>query len=88
MIEINDNTVLITRDDGTTDEWRLYFYFTNDKRGKSYYYLFKQEDPDSLIVMASSDGKTLEELSEEEFAEAEEMLATYEEDPTIESVRS
>jgi len=83
MINITDNTVLITKDDGTTDTWKLYFYFHNEERGKDFYFLFKEEDPDSLIVMASKDGLSLENVSEEEYQEAEEVLEAYEDDPKI-----
>jgi hypothetical protein len=37
--------------------------------------------------MASADGKELSEVSEEEFAEAQEMLETYEKDPKIQSIK-
>jgi hypothetical protein len=87
MLEITDNTVIITKDDGTEDHWKIYFYYRNPERNKTYYFLFKEEDPDSLIVMASGDGKSLENVSEEEFEEAQEMLDTYENDPKIASLK-
>ncbi len=80
MMEITDNTMLITRDDGVTDEYKILFYYHNDEREKDYYFLFKEEDPDSLIVMASADGESLTDVSEEEFAECQEVLAAYEEE--------
>jgi hypothetical protein len=87
MIEITDNTIQITQNDGTVDTWKIYFYYHNPERKKDYYLIFKDEDPDSLLVMASADGKELEEVSEEEFAEAQEMLETYENDPKIQSIK-
>lgn len=86
-LEITDNTVIITREDGSEDAWKLLFYYHNEERGKDYYFLYKEEDPDALIVMASRDGQSLENVSEEEFAEAEEMLDSYENDPTIQTLR-
>lgn len=86
-LEINDNTVIITRDDGGEDVWKLLFYYENEERGKSYYFLYKEEDPDSLIVMASTDGVSLENVSEEELAEAEEILESYESDPKMQALR-
>ena len=50
MLEITDNTVIITRDDGTEDTWKIYFYYHNPERNKDFFFLFKEEDPDSLIV--------------------------------------
>jgi hypothetical protein len=87
MIDIQDNTILITKEDGTTDTWRIYFYYHNPERNKDFYFIFKDEDPDSLIVMASSDGKELSEVTPEEFQEAQEMLDTYENDPKIQTLK-
>ncbi len=87
MIEINDNTILITKDDGSVEEWKIYFFYHMDERNKTYYFIYKEEDEDSLIVMASSDGKTLENVSEEEYEEAEEVLEAYENDPKIEGLK-
>lgn len=87
MLEITDNTVIITKDDGQEDVWKLYFYYENKERGKTYYFLYKEEDPDSLIVMGTKDGETLENLNEEELSESEEILEAYENDPKIEEAR-
>ncbi len=83
MIEAKDNDMVITREDGTEDLWKIYFYYVEEESGKTFYFLYKEEDPDSLIVMASLDGKELSPVSEEELARAEEVLAAYEEDPAI-----
>ena len=88
MVEITDNSVVITKDDGSEETWKLYFYYENEKRGKTYYFLFKEEDPDALVVMASSDHKSLENVSDEEYKEAEETLEAYESDPEIAALRS
>ncbi len=87
MLEINDNTIVITKDDGSVEEWKIYFFYHVDERNKTYYFIYKEEDPDSLIVMASKDGETLEEVSDEEYDEASEMLETYENDPKIVSIK-
>lgn len=79
MMEISDNTMVITRDDGTEDTYKILFYYHNEERGRDYYFLYQEEDPDSLIVMASEDGESLLNVDEEEFAECEEVLAAYEE---------
>jgi hypothetical protein len=87
MFEINDNTISITREDGKKEDWKIYFYYQNEERGKTYYLIYKDDDPDSLLVMASNDGTELTEVSEEEFAEAQEMLEAYEKDPKIQSMK-
>lgn len=85
--EITDNTIVITKDDGTSESWRIYFYYHNEDREKDYFLIYKDEDPDSLLVLASKDGVSLEEVSEEEFKEAEETLEAYENDPKIQEVK-
>lgn len=87
MLEITDNTVVITKDDGTEDLWKIYFYYHNSDRNKDFFFLFKEEDPDSLIVMASADHETLEDVTPEELEEAQEMLNTYEDDPEIQEIK-
>lgn len=87
MLEIKDNTIVITKDDGTSEEWKIYFFYHMDERNKTYYFIYKEEDPDSLIVMASRDGTTLENVSDEEYEEANEVLETYENDPKIEAIK-
>lgn len=88
MIEIkNDNDMVVTADDGTQQLLKILFYFHNDERGKDYYFLYEENNPDELMVMASSDGESLEQLSEEEFDEAEQVLEAYQEDPAIQELK-
>ena len=75
MIEIkNDNDMVITRDDGTEVLMKILFYFHNDQRNKDYYFLYEEGNEDEVIVMGTSDGESLEDLSEEEFDEAEQVF--------------
>ena len=53
-MEINDNTIVITKDDGTSESWKIYFYYHNDERKKDFYFIYKEEDPDNLVVMSLS----------------------------------
>ena len=87
MFEIKDNTIEITKEDGSVENWKILFYYHNPERGKDYYLIFREEDPDSLLVMASADGKELLDVSEEELAEADEMLEAYENDPKFQSIK-
>jgi uncharacterized protein YrzB (UPF0473 family) len=83
MIEITDNTMLITHEDGSEENLKILFYYNNPERKKDFYFIYKEDDPENVIVMASSDGKELQEVTDEEFEEAQEMLDTYENDPKI-----
>ena len=88
MIEIkNDNDMVITRDDGTEVLMKILFYFHNDQRTKDYYFLYEEGNEDEVIVMGTSDGESLEDLSEEEFDEAEQVFEAYEQDPTIQTLK-
>lgn len=87
MIDIKDNAIEITKEDGTKETWKILFYYHNDERGKDYYLIFQDSDPDSLLVMSSVDGKELSNVSEEEFEEAEETLEAYENDPKIAAIK-
>ena len=87
MFEIQDNTILITKEDGSTEPWKILFYYHNPERGKDYYLIYQEQDPDSLLVMSSADGKELLDVSEEELAEADEMLEAYENDPKFQSIK-
>lgn len=83
MIEITDNTMLITHEDGSEEKLKILFYYNNPERKKDFYFIYKEEKPEDVIVMSSSDGKELQEVTDEEFEEAQEMFDTYENDPKI-----
>lgn len=88
MIEIkNDNDMIITSDDGTEDLMKILFYFHNDQRNKDYYFLYREENPDEVVVMGSSDGESLEELTDEEFDEADQVFEAYQEDPEMQNLK-
>ncbi len=88
MAEITDNRIIITDDSGMEETWKILFYYENPERKKTFYFIYKDENPDDLLVMASEDGKTLLEPTVEEMEEASEMLETYEDDPKIASIKS
>ncbi len=83
MLEIKDNSIEIEKDDGSKELWKILFYYDNPERKKTYYLIYKEEDPDSLLVLGTEDGKSLSPVSEEEIEEAEETLRAYEEDPKM-----
>ena len=87
MIEAKGTDMVITKEDGEEEVWKIYFYYVEEETGKTFYFLYKEEDPDSLIVMGSEDGVSLASVSEEEMARAEEVLAAYEEDPQIQDAK-
>ena len=86
-MEINDNEIVLTMENGEKEVAKILFYFHNDQRGKDYYFLYKEENPDDVIVMSSSDGTSLDEVDDEEFDEAEQVFEAFQEDPKIEEAR-
>lgn len=84
MFEIkNDNDIIITDDNGNEELDKILFYFHNDNRNRDYYFIYKEDDPDSIIVLGSEDGQSFFELSDEEFEEAQEVFDAYNNDPKI-----
>lgn len=86
-MEIKDNEIVLTKEDGSEEVAKILFYFHNDQRNKDFYFLYKEENPDDVIVMGSSDGQSLEEVTDEEFDEAEQVFQAFQEDPQIEEAR-
>lgn len=88
MFEIkNDNDIIITDDNGNEELDKILFYFHNDNRNRDYYFIYKEDDPDSIIVLGSEDGQSFFELSDEEFEEAQEVFDAYNNDPKINEVK-
>ena len=89
MLEpINDDDIVITDENGNEQLCKILFYFHNDNRNKDYYFIFKQEDPDSVIVLSSEDGNSFQECSDEEFEEAQEVFEASNEDPKIQQAKN
>ena len=86
-ISEEDREIEITRDDGTVVRLKILFTFRNEERAKDYYFLYENEDADSLFCLSTSDGVSFEYLSDEEEDEAEQVLEAYNEDPMISEIR-
>lgn len=67
----------IVKDSGEEVTLTMLFNFENEQRGKTYYFLFDEEDPDNIIPLSSVDGEHLEYLDEEEMDEASQVLEAY-----------
>ena len=86
-ISEEDREIEITRDDSTVVRLKILFTFHNEERAKDYYFLYENEDDDSLFCLSTSDGVSFEYLSDEEEDEAEQVLEAYNEDPMISEIR-
>ncbi|MBQ9457301.1 MAG: hypothetical protein IJU64_02185 [Bacilli bacterium] len=82
-----DNEIILYGENGEETKLNILFYYTNEQRGKDYYFLYRSESPDEIFVLSCADGEHLEECDEEELDEADQVLSAYEEDPTIAEAR-
>ena len=87
MAEINDNTIVLADESGEEQIWKILFFYENEERGRTYYFIYREEDPDNLTVVASENGEELIYPSEEEIEEAQEVLDAFEEDPKIAEIK-
>ena len=88
MEENETNEITITTDDGTEELFKVLFFYDNPERdNKRFYFLYREETPEDVIVLGTTDGESFEYLSEEEQEEAEEMFNTYMDDPKISEAR-
>ena len=83
-----DNDIILTGEDGAEFKAKILFYYHNDERSADYYFLYKLEDPDTCVVMASDDGESLREVDDEEFEEANEVFEAYNSDPEIQKAKN
>lgn len=87
IITDEERDIEITRDDGVVEHFKILFTFRNDERAKDYYFLYRDEDEDTLICLSTSDGESFEYLSDEEQDEAEQVLDAYNDDPLIGEIK-
>ncbi len=87
MAEPKENEIVIKKDDGSEQTLSILFFYENPERKKTFYFLYKEETPEDVLVLTSVDGVSMEYPNEEELEEAEEMLDTYENDPKIAEAR-
>ena len=80
MVELDERKMVITDDDGNEHLVEILFTYHSDERNKDYVVFYEDDDSDDVIAMAYNEEGELLELSDEEFAEIEEILGAFEED--------
>ncbi|MDO5330126.1 MAG: DUF1292 domain-containing protein [Bacillota bacterium] len=83
----NNGTFTVLADDGTEELINILFSYVNEERGKTYYFLYRSEAPEDVIVMSSVDDENLEPVDDDELEEAEEVFNAYMDDPKIAEAR-
>lgn len=80
MATLKDNQIIIQDDDGNEHLVDILFTYENEERGRKYVFFISPENEEEVMVMAYTDDGELEELSDEEFEEAEEVLGAFEDE--------
>ena len=75
MEEKENNELTIIADDGTEELFKILFFYDNPERdNKRFYFLYREETPEDVIVLGTSDGEHFE-------------YCTYMDDPKISEAR-
>ena len=80
MAVLKDNQIIITDEDGNEHLVDVLFTYENEHRGKKYVFFLNPESEEEVMVMSYNDEGELEDISDEEFEEAEEVLGAFEEE--------
>lgn len=88
-LELENNEMLITDESGKEHVMKILFTYDNEQRGKSYVFLYEENDEDN--VLAFSYNEKTKELSEieddEEYKEVEEVFNAFNEDPKLQEAK-
>lgn len=80
-----DSKLRIQKEDGTEEEFNILFTYHNDNRNKDYVLLYKEENPDDVLLFEYNEDSTLDIVDDEEIlSEAQEVLDRYDEDINVE----
>lgn len=86
---LKNDEMLISDESGKSHVMKILFTYDNEVRGKSYVFLYKENDEDNVLAF-SYDEKT-QELSEiedeEEYKEVEEVFNAFNEDPKLQEAK-
>ena len=76
----NNNTLVITTAEGEQLVFKVLFTYHSENFGKDYAVFYNEKDENHLIVYSFDENRTLHEVeADEEFAELEVVLHTYDE---------
>lgn len=80
MLDLKDNQITIMDEEGNEHLIDILFTYDNEQRGKSYVFFYDPNNDEEIMVMSYNENGELFEISEEEFKEAEEVLAAFDEE--------
>ncbi len=80
MAKFKDNQITIEDDEGNEHLVDVLFTYDNEQRGKSYVFFLNPDNEEEVMVMSYNEEGELFQVDDEEFEEAEEVLAAFEEE--------
>lgn len=85
---INDNQMKIINDNGEEVVVNILFTYNNEERNTSYVLFTFPEDEENVMALRYFEDGKLEEIDDpDEFAEVEEVLNAYLDDPKIQELK-
>ena len=88
-LELDNNEMLITDESGKEHVMKILFTYDNEVRGKSYVFLYEENDEDNVLAFSYNEKtKELNEIEDdEEYKEVEEVFNAFNEDPKLQEAK-
>ncbi len=88
-LELDNNEILITDESGKEHVMKILFTYDNEVRGKSYVFLYEENDEDNVLAFSYNEKtKELNEIEDdEEYKEVEEVFNAFNEDPKLQEAK-
>lgn len=80
MATFKDNQIIIEDEQGNEHLVDVLFTYENEHRHRNYVFFINPEDELEVMVMAYLEDGTLEDITDEEYEEAEEVFNAFEEE--------
>lgn len=83
-----DKQIIVYDSEGNEHKLEVLFTYDHEERETSYVFFFDPKNPDDILCMKyDEEGNLFEVEDDEEFAEMEEVLDAYLEDPAIQKLK-
>ena len=88
-IELENNEMLITDENGKDHLMKILFTYDNEERKKSYVFLYEESDEENVLAFSYNEKtKELSEITDdEEYKEVEEVFNAFNEDPKLQEIK-
>jgi uncharacterized protein YrzB (UPF0473 family) len=63
---MKDNNIILCRDDGTEEQFKILFEFSNEQRGSNYILVYKEETPEDVMIFEYFEDGSLAIVEDEE----------------------